>query len=76
MTNAQRQSVSVCPRCQGSIPSNEEPGAYLGAASRAAGGGEICSACGAEEAFEKAHMGRVSPVREWPLARGRDACVI
>ena len=42
----------VCPRCEGWIPNNEQPGAYPGALSRRDNGTEICSACGTAEAVE------------------------
>lgn len=40
----------ICPRCEGWIPSNSEPGAYPGAISRLDNETEICSQCGSEEA--------------------------
>jgi hypothetical protein len=40
-----------CPRCLGLIPSNDNPGAYVGARSRIDNSTEICSACGTEEAL-------------------------
>lgn len=42
----------VCPRCEGWIPNNEQPGAYPGALSRLDNKTEICSACGTAEAME------------------------
>jgi hypothetical protein len=41
----------VCPSCNGFIPNNETPGAYMGAISRADNKTEICSACGVREAL-------------------------
>lgn len=41
---------NVCPRCQGWIPNNEQPGAYPGAISRLDNTTEICSSCGSDEA--------------------------
>lgn len=41
----------TCPRCGGFIPSNERPGQYPGALSRADNETEVCSACGQEEAL-------------------------
>lgn len=41
---------NVCPRCQGWIPNNEQPGAYPGAISRIDNTTEICSSCGSDEA--------------------------
>ena len=53
----------ICPRCLGYIPSNEEPGAYVGAGSRWNRSIEICSRCGEDEA-----MGRgVIPPDQWPI---------
>jgi hypothetical protein len=43
---------TICPRCDGSIPNNETPGAYPGAISRKDNKTEICSACGTREALE------------------------
>ena len=40
-----------CPTCDGQIPNNETPGAYIGALSRKDNKTEICSACGVREAF-------------------------
>jgi len=40
-----------CPRCFGFIPNNAQPGAYMGALSRADNRTEICSDCGTEEAL-------------------------
>ena len=41
-----------CPTCDGYIPNNAQPGAYMGALSRRDNKTEICSACGTEEALE------------------------
>jgi len=41
----------VCPKCDGFIPNNETPGAYMGALSREDNKTEICSACGVAEAL-------------------------
>jgi hypothetical protein len=41
----------VCPSCDGFIPNNETPGAYMGAISRKDNKTEICSACGTAEAL-------------------------
>ena len=41
-----------CPSCNGFIPNNENPGAYMGAISRKDNKTEICSACGVEEAIQ------------------------
>lgn len=40
-----------CPTCDGQIPNNETPGAYIGALSRKDNKTEICSACGVREAL-------------------------
>lgn len=40
-----------CPTCDGQIPNNETPGAYIGALSRKDNKTEICSACGVKEAL-------------------------
>lgn len=40
-----------CPRCGGSIPNDENPGAYPGALSRFDNETEICTACGVDEAL-------------------------
>jgi hypothetical protein len=40
-----------CPSCDGQIPNNERPGAYMGAISRKDNKTEICSACGTREAL-------------------------
>jgi hypothetical protein len=41
----------ICPSCKGFIPSNENPGAYMGAISRKDNKTEICSKCGESEAL-------------------------
>lgn len=41
-----------CPTCDGYIPNNAQPGAYMGALSRRDNETEICSACGTDEALE------------------------
>ena len=40
-----------CPSCDGYIPNNITPGAYVGAISRKDNKTEICSACGLVEAM-------------------------
>lgn len=52
----------VCPRCHGFIPSNERPGEYPGARSRADNATEVCSDCGTEEAIVL-----LAPVDQWPV---------
>ncbi len=55
-----------CPRCGHSIPNDGEPGAFMGALSRADGMTEVCSACGRHEAFLGYRRG--APVEEdWPV---------
>lgn len=44
-------SAPICPSCDGFIPNNETPGAYMGAISRKDNKTEICSACGTREAL-------------------------
>jgi hypothetical protein len=41
----------VCPRCEGWIPNNYQPGEYPGAISRIDNVTEICSECGTAEAL-------------------------
>lgn len=41
----------ICPRCNGYIPNDAQPGAYPGAISRTDNLTEICSSCGTEEAM-------------------------
>ena len=43
--------LPICPQCDGFIPNNETPGAYMGAISRKDNKTEICSACGVTEAL-------------------------
>jgi hypothetical protein len=57
----------TCPRCLGWVPSNEMPGAYPGALSRADNKTEICSECGAEEALEDFLNGECTPKENWPV---------
>jgi hypothetical protein len=45
------KTAPICPRCEGFIPNNETPGAYMGAISRKDNKTEICSACGTREAL-------------------------
>jgi hypothetical protein len=52
----------ICPRCHGFIPSNERPGEYPGALSRADNKTEICSDCGTEEALVL-----LTPAYNWPI---------
>jgi hypothetical protein len=42
----------ICPKCNGLIPNDAEPGAYIGALSRRDNRTEICSNCGVVEAME------------------------
>ena len=58
----------ICPRCNDNfIPTNEQPGQYPGAISRADDKTEICSHCGHEEAIEVYAAGGATPSCEWPL---------
>lgn len=54
----------MCPRCNGLIPNNEEPGAYPGAISRLDNKTEICSSCGTDEAIEDYHYGKIADWRK------------
>jgi hypothetical protein len=56
-----------CPRCTGSIPNNETPGAYPGALSRTDNKTEICSECGTQEAFEQMLVGEPIEQKHWPI---------
>lgn len=63
---------SVCPRCEGDVPSADRKGQYPGALSRVADV-EICSLCGEDEALASiltggAETGMV-PQSEWPVSR-------
>lgn len=59
---------NVCPRCWTNwIPSNESPGGYPGALSRADNKTEICSQCGDAEALEDYYEGGCQPVENWPV---------
>lgn len=55
----------VCPNCSGYIPSNENPGAYPGAISRADNKTEICSACGTAEAIADFQLANAEKVVVW-----------
>lgn len=55
----------VCPKCSGYIPSNENPGAYPGAISRADNKTEICSACGTNEALADFRLAHAEEVVVW-----------
>lgn len=55
----------VCPKCSGYIPSNENPGAYPGAISRADNKTEICSACGIAEAIGDFQLAHAEEVVVW-----------
>jgi hypothetical protein len=59
-----------CPRCGGFIPSNQRPGEYMGALSRADNHTYVCSACGTEEAMiQFSRDGFVYPPDTWPLTQ-------
>lgn len=55
----------ICPKCSGYIPSNENPGAYPGAISRADNKTEICSACGTNEALADFRLANAEKVVVW-----------
>lgn len=55
----------VCPKCSGYIPSNENPGAYPGAISRADNKTEICSSCGTNEALADFRLAHAEEVVVW-----------
>lgn len=55
------QTLPVCPRCHGFIPTNAHPGRHPGATSRVAPV-EVCSDCGGEEAVTL-----LAPPSEWPV---------
>jgi len=65
--------MGVCPRCEGLIPSNEQPKQYMGAISRLTRSRrdgkpiEICSACGNEEAMQETFEGFATPIKDWPI---------
>jgi len=71
--NAKEKKQNIdCPRCKGFIPSNETPGFYCGAISRADNMTEVCSACGEEEAMEDWEYKFVTPVKNWPVVSVRE----
>jgi hypothetical protein len=67
VTDSPSAEHPVCPRCSGFIPSNERPGEYPGALSRADNKTEICSACGTDEGMEQFLDGAPTPVSAWPI---------
>lgn len=58
-------TLTVCPRCEGYIPNNDNPGAYPGAVSRVDNATEVCSACGVEEAIVALVSIEFWPVTQW-----------
>jgi len=56
----------TCPRCLGSIPNVQHPGAYPGALSRYDNKTEICSACGIDEAMNNFQNIRLTGPDDWP----------
>ena len=60
-----RGDAPICPRCNGYIPNNEQPGAYPGALSRVDNKTEICSECGTLEAIEQFTGGEPMPMSMW-----------
>lgn len=65
MSDAYEKDFPVCPKCSGYIPSNENPGAYPGAISRADNKTEICSACGTNEALADFRLAHAEEVVVW-----------
>lgn len=65
MSDAYEKDFPVCPKCSGYIPSNENPGAYPGAISRADNKTEICSACGMNEALDYFRLANAEKVVVW-----------
>lgn len=61
----------ICPRCEGYIPCNENPGKYPGAISRTDDVTEICSDCGTEEA-----MLALFPIYSWPITAVDHPCSV
>ena len=59
-----KDALPICPRCNGYIPSNENPGAHVGARSRLDNKTEVCSQCGSEEAREQFFNGHVTDWRK------------
>jgi hypothetical protein len=57
-----------CPRCGGFIPSNQRPGEYMGALSRADNHTYVCSACGTEEAMEDFIGRSLTTPDQWPVS--------
>lgn len=64
-----RGSAPICPRCNGYIPNDSQPGAYPGAISRVDNRTEICSECGSSEALEQFLAGRLTPMSEWAASK-------
>lgn len=61
----------TCPRCLGFIPNNDDPGAYIGAMSRADNHTEVCSACDQEEAMQDFVGDGPTPLVRWPVPSPR-----
>lgn len=57
----------ICPRCYGKVPSNDNPGAYIGALSRTDNNTEICSRCGELEALEDLMWGSPLSQMDWNI---------
>ena len=59
----------LCPRCAlNLIPTNDAPGLYPGALSRADNKTEICSFCGYDEAVRQFFNHDLQPKETWPLS--------
>ena len=60
--------IMLCPRCTlNLIPTNDAPGAYPGAMSRADNETEICSFCGYDEAVRQFFHNDLQPKDSWPI---------
>lgn len=60
--------MTNCPRCEKNlIPTNERPGEYPGALSRADNLTEVCSSCGHDEAMKDLFAGGCEPKEAWPI---------
>ena len=61
-------AIMLCPRCTlNLIPTNDAPGAYPGAMSRADNETEICSFCGYDEAIKQFFGSDLQPKDSWPI---------
>lgn len=60
-----------CPRCRGFIPTNDNPGGYVGARSRVTDI-MICSPCGTDESMLQMTTGSTPQPDQWPVTRKYD----